>query len=493
MTIKRSVAVIGSGFAGMAAAAVLAKNDIRVTVLEKNETTGGRARVLREAGFTFDMGPSWFWMPDVYEKFYNIFGHTTSDFYELKKLDPGFAVIFGGNEVWDIPADFEEICNLFEDTEKGAGAQLQKFIDDGALKYQIGMGEMVYKPSHSILEFMSLKLARDAFKLQVFSSFKDHVRQHFRDPRLLALMEFPVLFLGAMPKDTPAMYSLMNYAGLKQGTYYPMGGFGKVAESFLKIARSNGVNIKTSHAVEALTVSDHTIVSVRGKDMLLPTDGVIGTADYHHIESQLLPEVFRSYPESYWEKRIMAPSCLIFYLGVHKKIDRLRHHNLFFDESFEAHAEHIYKDKMWPLKPLFYVSCPSKTDESVAPDGMENIFILMPIATGLTDNDAIREEYYDKLMERLEKFAGEDIRSHVIYKKSYCVSDFVHDYNAYQGNAYGLANTLMQTAIFKPKIKSQKINNLFYAGQLTVPGPGVPPSVISGQIAAHEMLKTLKK
>jgi len=486
------IAVIGAGFAGLAAAAMLAKSGNKVTVLEKNDSVGGRARSFSHDGFMFDMGPSWYWMPDVYDSFFEQFGKSTADFYDLKKLDPGFAVIFE-NEVIDIPAQFEGVCALFERIEPGSAAKLRKFIAEGEFKYLVGMNDMVYKPGHSITEFFSFKLFKDAQKLQLFTSFSKHVRRFFKDPRLLALIEFPVLFLGAMPKDTPALYSLMNFAGLKQGTFYPLGGFGKVAEAFKQIAENEGVEIRTSQRVDKLNITGGNIRTIRTEHGEFNTDAVIGSADYHHIEANLLDKNFRSYDETYWEGRTFAPSSLLFYLGVNKKIEKLRHHNLFFDESFDQHAVEIYKDKKWPERPLFYVCCPSKTDPSVAPIGSENIFVLMPIAIDLEDPETIREKYYDMLMERLEKFTGEDVRSHVVYKRSYCVSDFVSDYNAYKGNAYGLANTLMQTAIFKPKLKSRKVNNLFYAGQLTVPGPGVPPSIISGRVAATELIKFLNK
>jgi len=487
------VAVIGSGFAGMAASAIMAMNGCEVSVYEKNEDTGGRARVFGSDGFTFDMGPSWYWMPDVYESYFNLFGYQSSDFYELKKLDPGFAVIFDKGEVIDIPAGFEEISALFESIEPGSAAKLDKFMLEAEVKYNVGMGDMVYKPGHSILEFFSVKLFRDALKIQLFNSFSSHVRKYFKDPRLVAIIEFPVLFLGAMPKDTPALYSLMNFSALKQGTFYPLGGFGKVADAFREIAENQGVEFFTAHNVNKLEVKNGTVTHIHSNKDSRPVDGIIGSADYNHIENVLLDKGSRSYSESYWENRTFAPSCLLFYLGVNKKIDKLRHHNLFFDKDFEQHAYEIYKDKKWPSNPLFYVCCPSKTDTSVAPEGCENLFVLMPIATGLSDTAEIREEYYELLMKRLEEFAGEDIRGHVIFKRSYCKADFITDYNAYQGNAYGLANTLMQTAIFKPKMKSKKVSNLFYAGQLTVPGPGVPPSIISGRIAANELLKFLKK
>lgn len=487
-----SIAIVGSGFSGMSASAVLAVNGNKVDVYEKNQDIGGRARKFESDGFVFDMGPSWYWMPDVFERYYNLFGHTASDFYDLKKLDPGFKVIFGANDHLDIPEDFEQLCELFEGIEKGAGSNLKKFIEDAEYKYNVGMNNLVYQPSHSITEFFSFGLLKDVLKLQVFSSFSKHVRKYFKDPRLIAIIEFPVLFLGAMPKDTPALYSLMNYSGLKQGTFYPMGGFTKVVDAFQKIAENRGVVFHTSENVERLEIQSNKITHIHANEKSIKVDAVIGAADYHHIESKLLSEKYRSYSESYWDKKTFAPSCLIFYLGVNKKIDKLDHHNLFFDEDFEIHAEEIYKNKKWPTSPLFYLCCPSKTDPSVAPIGHENLFLLMPIATGLADTEKERDHYYELLLSRIEKYTGEDIRKNIIYKKSYSVSDFVKDYNSYKGNAYGLANTLFQTAIYKPKMKSKKVENLFFAGQLTVPGPGVPPSIISGQVAANELLKYLK-
>ena len=490
--IKSSVAVIGSGFAGLSAASVLSAAGLDVTVYEKNPTIGGRARIFEDEGFKFDMGPSWYWMPDVYERYFNLFGHTTSDFYELKKLDPGFRVIFGKDDFVDVPENFDQLCALFEKIEPNSASRLKRFMLQAEYKYNIGMDKMVYQPGLSVKEFFDLKLMKDVFKLQVFSSFSDHIRSYFKDPRLIAIMEFPVLFLGAMPKDTPALYSLMNYAGLRQGTFYPMGGFGKVIGAFSRIAAEAGVRIKTSENVERLELKSDAISHLHSNGNAAEVNAVMATSDYHHTEQALLPESYRSYNKAYWEKKIFAPSCLIFYLGISKKVARLSHHNLFFDENFHAHAVEIYKTKKWPEKPLFYVCCPSKTDATVAPEGCENIFVLMPVAAGLNDSEEKREYYYDLLMGRLEKFTGEKIKDHVIYKKSYSVSNFENDYNAYKGNAYGLANTLFQTAIFKPRIRSSKVRNLFFAGQLTVPGPGVPPSIISGQVAAKELLKSLK-
>ena len=487
------IAVIGSGFSGLSAAAYLSKEGHEVHVFEKNAAPGGRARQFRtEEGFVFDMGPSWYWMPGVFEKFFQDFGHRSSDFYNLKLLNPSFEITFGSESI-KIPYDFQSLCELFECIEKGGGHQLKKFMAEAELKYRIGMENMVYKPSLSIREFMQPGIIRNSIRSDVFLSFSKHVRKYFRDVRLIALMEFPVLFLGARPGNIPALYSLMNYAGLKLGTWYPEGGFGKVIEAMMHVGQSNGALFHFNQNVERIVTKDSSVIGVIANGKTLPFDGVVASADYHHVEKMLLNDVERNYNEKYWETRTLAPSSLIFYLGVNKKIDRLEHHTLFFDESLDRHSDEIYTHPQWPTRPLFYCCCPSKSDDRVAPQGHENIFLLMPIAPDLEDNDFMREKYYSIMMKRLEEFAGESISERVVYKRSYCINEFIADYNSYKGNAYGLANTLSQTAVLKPRMNNRKLKNLFYAGQLTVPGPGVPPSIISGKLAAGLMNDYLLK
>ena len=486
------IAVIGSGFSGLSAAAYLSAADIDVHVFEKNATAGGRARQLKtDSGYVFDMGPSWYWMPDVFEQFFNDFGYSVADWYDLKLLDPSFELIFDDQKM-SIPADFAQLCHLFESIEKGSSFQLERFMKDARFKYETGMKNLTNMPGLSLMEFADINLIRGAMRLQIFSSFSRHVRKYFSNPKLIALMEFPVLFLGAMPQNTPALYSLMNYAGLKLGTWYPIGGFGKVVESIEQICKKQGTTFHFNSPVQKIIVENDRAEAIVVNDKKIPFDAVIASADYHYVEANLLPENFKNYQESYWEKKTFAPSCLIYFIGISKKIKSLRHHTLFFEKDLFQHSKEIYKDPQWPSNPLFYVGCPSKTDATVAPEGHENLFMLMPIAAGLTDNEALREKYFDIMLNRLENHIGEKLRHAIDFKKSYCINDFISDYHSYKGNAYGLANTLRQTAILKPKIKNKKINNLLYAGQLTVPGPGVPPSLISGKIAASQLIKYLK-
>lgn len=488
---EKSVLVIGAGFAGISAASFMAKEGWKVTLLEKNSGPGGRARQLKEQGFTFDMGPSFYWMPDVFERYFAQFGKKVSDYYSLHRLDPSYRVYWEDGTT-DLPADYTALQQVFESLEPGSAARLDAYLEGAAYKYDTGINNLVYKPGRSLTEFMDWKTVSGVFKLQVFSSIKKHIAQYFRNPKLRQLMEFPVLFLGALPEDTPALYSLMNYADIKGGTWYPEGGMYAVVEGMHKLATALGVQFHFNESVQSISVQGKkakTVVTDKGS---YSADAVISGADYHFTETKLLAPEYRAYTDSYWKKRVMAPSCLMYYVGLNKKLAPLPHHSLFFDVPFDRHGKEIYKQPQWPTEPLFYVSLASQTDAAVAPPGCENLVILIPVASGLEgDTDALRENYFRKVVGRMEKHLGEPILDSVIYKKTFSVSDFLQDYNSFRGNAYGLANTLRQTAILRPSCQSKKVKNLFYTGQLTVPGPGVPPSLISGEVVAKQVVKVL--
>jgi phytoene desaturase len=487
------VAIIGSGISGLSAACFLAKEGFDVTVFEKNSTPGGRARKFEAAGFTFDMGPSWYWMPDVFENFFGHFGKRPSDYYKLERLDPSYRILYGKDDMLDVPADLQELYAMAETLEPGSGEQLAKFLEAGKYKYEIGVRKLIFKPGLSVTELLDADVFKNLFRLDVFGSISSHIKKYFRNPRLVEMLEFPVLFLGARPEETPALYSLMNYADMALGTWYPHGGMYTVIEGMFSLAKSLGVQFEFDSAVQQLHVNSVSVKGCTVNDEFRPFDYVVASADYFHVEQKLLPPTHRKYSKSYWEKRTLAPSALIFFLGLNKKINNLRHHSLFFDQDFKKHADELYVNPQWPSSPQFYASCPSKTDATVAPPGCENLFILIPVAVGLDDHESAREKYFEIVLQRMERILGENIRDHIVFKKSYAHNDFVQDYNAFKGNAYGLANTLLQTANFKPSIASKKLNNLFYAGQLTVPGPGVPPALISGEVVAKELIRRHKK
>jgi len=479
-------AIIGAGFSALSAASYLSRSGFEVDVYEKNSSLGGRARVFHEQGYSFDMGPSWYWMPDIFEKFFADFEKKPSDYYNLTRLSPAYQVFFEGEDKVEIPSSIDEIYTLFDSIESGAGNQLRKFINSAEFNYKAAMDEIVYKPGKSVLELVTPETVSRVN--QFFTSIRSTIRKRFTNPQLIKILEFPVLFLGAKPEDTPAFYNFMNYADLVLGTWYPMGGMYKIVEGMTELATSLGTKFHTSSSVDEIVLRDGEAKGLIVNGEFKEADFVLSGADYHHTET-LLSSNNRQYSEKYWNKRTFAPSALIFYVGVKKKLNNLLHHNLFFDEEFDEHAVEIYDEPKWPNKPLFYVCAPSVTDSSVAPEGHENLFFLVPLAPGLEDSEEEREKYFDKVMERLERRTGNQIREAIDYKRSFCVSDFKSEYNSYKGNAYGMANTLRQTAFLRPKIQSSKVSNLFFTGQLTVPGPGVPPALISGKISSQLIIK----
>ena len=489
----KSVIVIGSGFAGLSSATFLAKAGYDVTVLEKNDSLGGRARVWETEGFKFDMGPSWYWMPDVFERYFKSFGYDVSDLYELVRLDPSYRVVFGPNDHEDQSANMAELEAMFDRLDPGSSKRLRKFLAEAAYKYEVGIKDLVHKPSRSLLEFADFRILKGLFQLDLLKDMRKHVAEVSTHPKLKAIMEFPVLFLGALPQNTPALYSLMNYADMSMGTWYPQGGMHKIIEAMVMVAKEQGVKFRTKAEVKGFKYSGNKIVGVLTKTGGFSADIVVAGADYHHIDQEVSEEGRREYSEQYWDKRKMAPSSLLYYLGIKGEVPNVLHHNLFFDHELDQHAAELYTHPQWPTKPLFYASAPTKTDKSIAPEGCENMFLLMPTAPGLAgDSEEVREKYYNIMMDRLEQFTGSSIRDRVVVKRSFAYSDFKSEYNSFKGNAYGLANTLDQTAILKPRLKSKKISNLYFSGQLTTPGPGVPPTLISGEVVSKEIAKDFK-
>lgn len=479
--------VIGSGFSGLSTATYLASKGYEVDVIEKNSGPGGRARQLIDSGFTFDMGPSWYWMPDVFERYFSDFGKTPGDYYDLLRLDPSYNVFFDDG-VMEIPSDMTKIEALFDRLEPGSAVRLKKFLKDASYKYKVGIDDLVRKPSLSFLEFADIRILKGLFQLDLLTNIRSSIKKVVSNPQLRALLEFPVLFLGATPSNTPALYSLMNYADMSLGTWYPKGGMFSVVDGFYKLAQEKGVNFVFDSEVTGFEYDQNSVSSVITESHAFKCDIVVASADYAHVEQNLLDPKYRRYSKKYWEKRKMAPSSILYYIGLDKPVPGIDHHSLFFDASFDNHADALYTDLGWPEKPLFYVSASSKTDKGAAPEGQESLFILIPTPPGMEDTNEVLDHYFNLVSERLLTHTGMDIRNHIVMKKDYAYRDFVKDYNSFKGNAYGLANTLDQTAIFKPSLKG-KLDNFYFTGQLTVPGPGVPPCIISGEVVAHEIEK----
>ena len=486
--MSKKIAIIGSGFSSMSAASYLAKSGFEVNVYEKNKTLGGRARQLKKDGFTFDMGPSWYWMPDVFESFFNDFGKKTADFYKLERLDPGYQVFFGENESICIGDSLEKIYAVFEKEEKDSGKKLKKFIKTANENYDIAIKDLVYRPGISPLELITPTTIK---KIKYFlSNIKRDVCKDFVSPKLRQILQFPVLFLGAKPSETPSFYNFMNYADFGLGTWHPEKGMYTIVEAMSSLAKSLGVKFHTESNVEKILVNDsRNIAGIKINGDILKADVVLSGADYHHSES-LLDKKYRRYSNAYWDKKVFAPSSLLFYIGLNKKVENVSHHSLFFDVDFDKHASTIYDSPSWPDNPLFYANFPSISDSSMAPKGKEACFILVPIAPGIEDTKKIRDHYLDLVISRLEKLTHQPIKKEILFCESFCINDFVSEYNSYKGNAYGLANTLFQTAFLRPKLKSKRVKNLYFTGQLTVPGPGVPPAIISGKLVSDLISKT---
>jgi phytoene desaturase len=488
------IIVVGSGFGGLSAASLLAKDGFNVTVIEKNEQPGGRASVYSEDGFYFDMGPSWYLMPDVYENFYAEFNKKPEDFFKLEKLDPSYRIYFGDTEMVDVAADIEKNYQLFDRLEENGAEKLKEYLKSSEELYEFSLHEMLYKDYKSILDFLNGKLLLQGYKLNIWENLQHYVNKKFESDEARKILEYAIGFLGGSPANTPSFYHLMSHVDLTMGVFYPQGGMRKVVQSLYELAKSYGVEFRFNEPVEMLEVHDHKLKRIITSKGTYDTDLAIVNADYPHSELDLLTKENRTYDEKYWDSRVMAPSAMVAYLGVDTQFEKLVHHNLFLDEDWEHGFDTIFDPAKaaWPENPSYYVNVPSRTDKTAAPSGSDTLFLLIPLAPGLEDTPELREKFYNKIMDDLEAKLGEDIRKHIIVKKIFALNDFKDRYNAYKGTALGLSHTLRQSALWRPAHQSKKVKNLYYSGHYTHPGIGVPMTLISSQIVAQEIKEKFK-
>jgi phytoene desaturase len=485
--VKKRAVVVGAGVGGLASAALLARAGFQVTVLEKNDSVGGRARIWEKKGFTFDMGPSWYLMPEVFEDFFRIFGRSRQQYYRLQELSPYYRVFFHPREWVDITPDRQQVLDLFESFETGGAKRLEKYLDRAKYKYDVAMKEFLYRDYGSVFEFLNARMLIEGTRLNVFGRLDRSVRRYFKDRRARQILEYAMVFLGTSPQAAPALYSIMSHVDLNLGVHYPIGGLSAVSAGIARLAEEQGVRIRLDSAVKRIKVDSGSARATRvvtDQDEV-ETDVVLVNADYSFCETRLLEERYRSLTESYWRRRVFAPSMFILYLGLNKRLNNMVHHNLYFSENWTEHFDTIFKVPSWPQGPCFYVSCITKTDPQMAPEGQENVFVLVPVAPGLEDGDAFRERYAEQVIEHVENVIGEQFRSSIVVRRIFSHQDFIRDYNAHGGTALGLAHTLNQTAFFRPAFRSKKVKNLYYAGQYTHPGVGVPMVVIAAQVAAQ--------
>lgn len=488
ISVKR-VVVIGAGFGGLAVACLLQKDGFQVTVVEKNEGPGGRARLYKSKGFSFDMGPSWYLMPQVFVRFFKVFKKKPSDYYTLQRLDPSYRLFFGEKDLLDISKDKAKNRELFESIEPGAGARFDRYLQKAKYQYDTAMAGFIYREYKRLSDFFSLRLAKEGLRLNLFGSLDSYTRMFFSSDRLRKILEYTVVFLGGNPKNTPALYSLMSHVDFNLGVWYPKGGMNAVAKGMETLAKELGVEFFYDCPVDKVLVEQGVAVGVKAKGKVIDADLVVANADYHHAEQHLLEKSHRSYSGKYWRTRTMAPSGFIMYLGLDRKIDNLQHHTLFLEEDWQEHFDEIFNDPKWPKHPSFYVCVPSKTEPDVAPKGMENLFVLVPVASGLSDTSKTRRVMERLIFDRLKAMTGIDVQKHIVTKRLYAHKEFTQDYNAYKGTALGLAHTMLQTAIFRPRHRSKKIPNLYFTGQYTHPGVGVPMVIIASHIVAGEVVK----
>ncbi len=490
----RAVIVVGGGIGGLATAARLAADGLEVTVVERCAQTGGRARLWCKDGYRFDMGPSWYLMPEVFETFFARFGHTPSDFYTLRRLDPSYRVLFGPSDgdACNVPADRRGIERLFDGFERDGAAKLGRYLDAAAYKYRVATEGFLYREYRSVFDFLNWRMMTEGLRLNVLGRLDADVRRRFSDRRSRQLLEYAMVFLGTAPEAAPAMYALMSHVDLTQGVFYPLGGLSSVAQGLHKLAEAQGVRMLLETRVTRLVVENGAVcaVEVEGPDGTpgrLPCAAVVANADYAHVELDLLAPRDCSYPRRYWESRVVAPSMFLMYLGVTRRLASLEHHNLYFQPDWNRHFDTIFKRPSWPEAPCFYCSCITKTDAAMAPPGCENVFLLVPVAPGMADDDQTRERYAAMLIAHVEQMTGESIAPHIAVQRIYSQRDFTADYNAWKGTALGLSHTLMQTAVFRPAMRSRKVGNLFFAGQYTHPGIGVPMVIISAEVTADNV------
>lgn len=477
----KKVIIIGAGFGGLSTAAFLSKYGFDVTVLEKNSQVGGRASTYIEKGFLFDKGPSWYLMPEIFERFFKNFNKNFFDYYKLVKLDPNYRLFFEDGQVIDVPSNIESVKDIFESFEKGSSRKLEEYINNSTYQYNL-IDKFLYRKYESIKDIIDLKLLTDGIKLNIFNYMDGYVKRFFKNKKLRQILEYTTVFLGSSPYNTPAFYSIMSHVDFKSGVYYPFEGFSKVAQAYAEVAKDFGCKILLNKEVKKIVVKNGIAKGVETNDGFFDSDVVVSNADFYFTENSLLEPLYKSFDKKYWNRKILGPSAFLIFLGIKKKIEKLKHHNLYLVDDWENHFKTIFDIQKMPENPSFYISATSKTDKTTAPEGCENLFVLVPIASGIEDNDSLREQFFELIVEKISRLVGFDLKENILVKKIYSINDFVEDYNSYKGNALGLSHAKFQTAIFRLPYKSKRVNNLFFVGHYTHPGIGVPMVTIAGEV-----------
>jgi phytoene desaturase len=485
MTRKHAI-VIGAGVGGLATANILAKTGYNVTVIEQNNGPGGRMDILHEQGFTFDTGPSWYLMKDVFDQYFNLFNKQTTDYYELARLDPAYKVFFDYRQPVVVKQSYAQNKKLFETLEPGAAKKLDKYLSRAELSYRLALEHFLYNPFTKLTSVARREVLRavPAFSGLFATNLHRYISRRFSALPIQQILEYPSVFLGASPFNTPALYQLMSYLDFKEGVFYPKsGGMYSITSALMSLGKELGVTYQFGQSVDKIVVADRRATGVRAAGKTVNADIVISNADLHFTETQLLEPEHQTYPKSYWQKRNPGPSALLLYLGVRGALPELEHHNLFFTKQWRQNFDDIYKHQTWPKQASVYVSKTTATDQSTAPKGHENVFVLVPLPPNSQLSAAKQKAYVNHCLDQIGKQAGiTDFRDRIVYQQVRSPQWFEQRFNSWQYSALGMAHTLRQSAFLRPNVRSKKIDNLFYVGAGTQPGIGVPMCLISAQL-----------
>lgn len=487
------IAIIWSGFWWLSAAIHCAHWWHEVDVYEKNEQVGGRASVLKKNWFRRDMWPSWYLMPDLFEEFFQWFWLERKDFINLTPIDPSYRIYFkdSGKHI-DVYKNVERNREAFEEIEPGSTDKLIDYLKISKHQYEVAMKEFVIKNYDSIRDFFTRRMMTEWRKMNVLSNLHNHVKKYFKTDEMQKIMEYPLVFLWTAPSSAPALYNIMTHVDFNGWVWYPDGWIYAIIDALSKIAISKWVNFYLNSPVKEIVVDAWIASWIIVNWELKKYDAIISNADYHFTETKLLDTKRQTFGQSYRDKKIMAPSGFILYLWVKGEVTWLDHHTLIFCKDWAKNFDDIFKDKVAPADPSLYVCCPSKSDKSVAPEGYENLFVLVPFPPGIELRDKEQKAYRDKVLSIIEDEIGDKFTDRIVEEEFFCVKEFKERYNAFQWSALGLAHTLKQTAIFRPNTISKKVKNLFYAWGYTNPWIWMPMCLISWKLAYERVEKLFK-
>lgn len=490
---QKKVIVIGAGYGGMAIANLLGKAGYSVVVLEKNDEPGGRIAVIKKDGYVFDIGPSWYLMPEVFEQYYSLFDASANERLELIRFTPGYKVFFDDKPEVFIQGDVGKDKAVFEAIEPGAGKKLEDYVRRSSIAYHLAVKQFLYNNFSSPKDLVSWQVIKNAHRMipLALGNLDRYVSRYFKDQRLKQLLEYHMVFLGSSPFQAPAIYTLMSHLDFISGVYYPKRGMLSLVDDMKALGTEYDITYRCATSVKRIVTNDGLSTGVELENgEIIDADIVVSNADLYHTETKLLDETARSFGESYWKKRQPGPGALLVSLGIKGVLPELVHHNLYFVDDWRGNFKAIYEDQSVPSAPSMYVCNPTKTDPFLAPDGNENVFILIPLPAGVSLDDKQEEDIANKAVAQFSKVSGiGDLESRIVTKHIFGPDDFKDRFNAWDYNAFGGESHLLRQSIFmRTPNQSKKIKNLYYVGAGTLPGIGLPMCLIGAELTYKKIV-----